>query len=74
MGLNGAFSRKGKFSNILADSIRAGRRACLAMLLEKLDGHERCMINYDPSHVLIQQLDYLAFTDIYRERIGAFHV
>jgi len=44
------------------------------MLLEKLDGHERCMINYDPSHVLIQQLDYLAFTDIYRERIGAFHV
>ena len=33
----------------------------------------RC-INYDPSHFLLQQLDYLAFIDLYHERIKAFHV
>jgi sugar phosphate isomerase/epimerase len=43
------------------------------MFLEKLDGHTRCNINYDPSHFLLQQLDYLAFIDIYHERIKAFH-
>ena len=48
--------------------------ATFEMLLEKLGGHQRCMINYDPSHFLLQQLDYLAFIDIYHERIGAFHV
>ncbi len=44
------------------------------MLLERLDGHKRCTINYDPSHFVLQQLDYLAFIDIYHERIAAFHV
>ncbi len=44
------------------------------MFLEKLDGHKRCTINYDPSHFLLQQLDYLAFIDIYHERISAYHV
>ena len=44
------------------------------MFLEKLGGHKRCTINYDPSHFLLQQLDYLAFIDIYHERITAFHV
>lgn len=44
------------------------------MLLERLNNHPRCMINYDPSHFLLQQLDYLAFIDIYHERISAFHV
>jgi sugar phosphate isomerase/epimerase len=44
------------------------------MLLEKLDNHPRCTINYDPSHFLLQQLDYLEFIDIYHERITAFHV
>ncbi|KZL19404.1 Inosose dehydratase [Pseudovibrio axinellae] len=44
------------------------------MFLEKLNGHARCMINYDPSHFLLQQLDYLAFIDIYHERVSAFHV
>ena len=34
------------------------------MFLEQLKGHKRCMINYDPSHFLLQQLDYLAFIDI----------
>lgn len=44
------------------------------MFLDRLDGHKRCTINYDPSHFLLQQLDYLAFIDIYHERISAFHV
>ena len=42
--------------------------------LEAVDGHDRACILYDPSHLLLQQLDYLQFIDIYHERIGAFHV
>jgi sugar phosphate isomerase/epimerase len=42
--------------------------------LEALKGHKRCTINYDPSHFVLQQLDYLEFIDIYHERISAFHV
>ena len=42
--------------------------------LEAVGGHRRCAINYDPSHFVLQQLDYLAFIDIYHERIRAFHV
>ncbi|MCH2068682.1 MAG: sugar phosphate isomerase/epimerase [Shimia sp.] len=48
--------------------------ATFEMLLDRLDGHKRCTINYDPSHFLLQQLDYLAFIDIYHERITAYHV
>ena len=48
--------------------------ATFEMFLEKLGGHKRCTINYDPSHFVLQQLDYLAFIDIYHERISAFHV
>lgn len=44
------------------------------MFLARLNNHPRCTINYDPSHFLLQQLDYLAFIDIYHERITAFHV
>ena len=44
------------------------------MFLERVDGHPRCAINYDPSHFVLQCLDYLAFIDHYHERIGAFHV
>ena len=36
--------------------------------------HERACILYDPSHFLLQQLDYLSFIDHYHERIRAFHV
>ncbi|WP_027210131.1 sugar phosphate isomerase/epimerase family protein [Burkholderia sp. WSM2232] len=36
--------------------------------------HPRANILYDPSHFVLQQLDYLAFIDIYHERIKAFHV
>ena len=43
--------------------------------LEAVDQHHpRCNILYDPSHFVLQQMDYLAFIDIYHERIKAFHV
>ena len=47
--------------------------ATFEMFLEALGGHPRCAINYDPSHFVLQGLDYLAFIDIYHERIKAFH-
>lgn len=42
--------------------------------LEEVDGHSRCNILYDPSHFILQQLDYLAFIDHYHDRIKMFHV
>ncbi|MCK5931448.1 Sugar phosphate isomerase/epimerase [Fulvimarina manganoxydans] len=48
--------------------------ATFEMFLEKTGNHPRCQINYDPSHFLLQQLDYVEFIDIYHERICAFHV
>lgn len=48
--------------------------ATYEMFLEATGGHERARINYDPSHFLLQQMDYLAFIDLYHDRIGAFHV
>ena len=36
--------------------------------------HRRCNILYDPSHFMLQQLDYLSFIDIYNQHIKAFHV
>jgi sugar phosphate isomerase/epimerase len=42
--------------------------------LEAVGNHPRACILYDPSHYVLQQLDYLAFIDIYHERIRAFHV
>jgi sugar phosphate isomerase/epimerase len=48
--------------------------ASFEMFLDAVKGHKRAMINYDPSHFVLMQLDYLAFIDIYHERIGAFHV
>jgi sugar phosphate isomerase/epimerase len=44
------------------------------MFLARVGNHPRCNINYDPSHFLLQQLDYLSFIDIYGSRIKAFHV
>ena len=44
------------------------------MFLQRLDGHQRCKMLYDPSHYVLQALDYLANIDIYHERIGMFHV
>ena len=42
--------------------------------LDAVGGHARANILYDPSHFVLQQLDYLAFIDIYHERITSFHV
>ena len=42
--------------------------------LEATGEHRRANILYDPSHFMLQQLDYLAFIDIYHERIKMFHV
>ena len=42
--------------------------------LDRENGHKSAMINYDPSHFLLQQMDYLAFSDLYHDRIKAFHV
>jgi sugar phosphate isomerase/epimerase len=42
--------------------------------LAAVDQHPRAKILYDPSHMLLQQLDYLGFIDLYHQRIGAFHV
>lgn len=44
------------------------------MFLDACGGHPAAMINYDPSHFLLQQMDYLAFIDLYHDRINAFHV
>lgn len=42
--------------------------------LAATDNHNRAKILYDPSHFVLQQLDYLSFIDIYHEHIKAFHV
>jgi len=44
------------------------------MFLERLNGHTRCNMLYDPSHYVLQALDYLDNIDIYHERIRMFHV
>jgi sugar phosphate isomerase/epimerase len=48
--------------------------ATFEMFCERVGNHPRCCINYDPSHFVLQQLDYLGFIDVYHERIKAFHV
>ena len=42
--------------------------------LDAVGGHPRANILYDPSHYVLQQLDYLEFIDLYHERIRMFHV
>lgn len=44
------------------------------MFLERVGNHPRCHILYDPSHLILQQLDYRGFLDVYREHIQMFHV
>jgi sugar phosphate isomerase/epimerase len=48
--------------------------ATFETFLERVHNHPRCCINYDPSHFVLQQLDYLAYIDIYHERIKMYHV
>jgi sugar phosphate isomerase/epimerase len=42
--------------------------------LAEVDQHPRACLLYDPSHFVLQCLDYLEYIDIYHERIRAFHV
>ncbi len=42
--------------------------------LAAVENHKRANILYDPSHMVLQQMDYLQFIDFYHERIRAFHV
>src|SRR5437868_1440581 len=44
------------------------------MFLEKVNNHKRACLLYDPSHFVLQCLDYLEYIDIYHERIEMFHV
>ena len=44
------------------------------MFLQRVDNHPRCNILFDPSHFVIQQLDYLEYLDLYHKRIKMFHV
>ena len=44
------------------------------MFLERVKNHARANLLYDPSHFVLQQLDYLDYIDIYRDRIRMFHV
>ena len=42
--------------------------------LEATNNHSRAKILYDPSHFILQQLDYLQFIDFYKDYIKMFHV
>jgi sugar phosphate isomerase/epimerase len=42
--------------------------------LAAVGDHPRANILYDPSHMVLQQMDYVAFLDLYHERVRAFHV
>ncbi|MEM7615296.1 MAG: sugar phosphate isomerase/epimerase [Pseudomonadota bacterium] len=44
------------------------------MFLERVDNHARANMLYDPSHYVLQCLDYLDNIDIYKDRIKMFHV
>jgi sugar phosphate isomerase/epimerase len=44
------------------------------MFLDRVKNHPRANLLYDPSHFVLQQLDYLDYIDIYKDRIKAFHV
>ena len=44
------------------------------MFLERVGNHPRCCMLYDPSHYVLQHLDYLSNIDIYHEKIRMFHV
>jgi sugar phosphate isomerase/epimerase len=48
--------------------------ATYEMFLDYTDYHPAACLNYDPSHFLLQQLDYLEFIRLYSERIKGFHV
>ena len=46
----------------------------LEMFLDAVDWHIRANVIFDPSHFVLQVLDYLAYIDLYHDRIKAYHV
>ena len=44
------------------------------MFLEKVNNHTRACLLYDPSHFILQCMDYKQYIDFYYERIKMFHV
>ena len=44
------------------------------MFLEKTGNHPRACILYDPSHLILQCMDYIGYIDCYHEKIKMFHV
>ncbi|WP_428241327.1 sugar phosphate isomerase/epimerase family protein [Gynuella sp.] len=48
--------------------------ATFERFLQEVNFHPRANILYDPSHFVLQHLDYLAFIDHYHDRIKMFHV
>ncbi|CAM3439771.1 sugar phosphate isomerase/epimerase family protein [Aquirufa ecclesiirivi] len=44
------------------------------MFLDAVKGHKRANLLYDPSHFVLQALDYKQYIDFYHERIKMFHV
>ncbi|WP_454738596.1 sugar phosphate isomerase/epimerase family protein [Cupriavidus necator] len=48
--------------------------ATFERFLDLVGDHPRCHILFDPSHFVLQQLNYLDYIDLYRERIRMFHV
>jgi sugar phosphate isomerase/epimerase len=42
--------------------------------LDVVGNHPRANILFDPSHMVLQQMDYLGFLDHYHQRVRAFHV
>jgi sugar phosphate isomerase/epimerase len=48
--------------------------ATFETFLGQVGEHPAACLNYDPSHFVLQQLDYLAFIEIYGQRIKGFHV
>ncbi|WP_162052450.1 sugar phosphate isomerase/epimerase family protein [Pontibacter pamirensis] len=44
------------------------------MFLEEVNNHPRACLLYDPSHFVLQAMDYLSYIDHYHERIRMFHV
>ena len=44
------------------------------MFLDYVDNHQRACLLYDPSHFVLQGLDYLEYIDLYHDRIKMFHV
>lgn len=48
--------------------------ASYEMFLDRVGNHARANMLYDPSHYVLQHLDYLANIDIYHQRIRMFHV